>query len=239
MTDKKGTDIIMNKIRNTLWGIVLIVIGVIIALNALNITKIDLFFDGFWTLFIIVPCFIGIFTEKDKKGNIIGLLIGVLLLLACRDLLDLGLILKLIVPIILVCIGVSFIFKDTIGNKFSAKIKELNSKNSDKKSFCATFSGEDISFAGMSFEGTSLTAVFGGLKCDLTNAVITEDVVINATAIFGGIDIIVPKDFPVRVESSCIFGGVSNKVKEVFAADEHVPVIYVNATALFGGVDVK
>jgi len=229
----------MKKLRNTMWGIVLIVIGVIISLNVLKITNIDLFFDGFWTLFIIVPCAIGLFTEKDKKGNIIGLIIGVLLLLACRDLLDLGLVIKLIFPICLVGIGVSFIFKDAIGNKVSSKIKELNGKNTEQKSFCATFSGENVSFSGMSFEGASLTAVFGGLKCDLSNAVITEDAVVNATAIFGGIDIIVPKDMPIRVESTCIFGGVSNNVKEVLAADEHVPVIYINATCLFGGVTIK
>ena len=229
----------MKKIKNTMWGIVFIVIGIIIALNTLKITKIDLFFDGFWTLFIIIPCFIGIFTEKDKKGNIIGLIIGILLLLACRDLLDLGLILKLIVPIILICIGVSFVFKDTIKNKATAKIKELNGKKGAQKEYCAVFSGENVSYSGMAFDGVTLTAVFGGLKCDLSNAVITENVVVNATAIFGGIDIIVPRDMPVRVESTCIFGGVSNKAKEVFAADEHVPTIYINSTCLFGGVEVK
>ena len=229
----------MKKIKNTVWGIVLIIIGVIVALNALKITKIDLFFDGFWTLFIIVPCFIGIFTEKDKKGNLIGLIIGVLLLLACRDLLDLGLVLKLIVPIILICIGVSFIFKDAIGGKVSEKIKELNGNKGDQKEYCAIFSGDNVSYAGMEFKGTTLTAVFGGLKCGLSAAVITEDVVINATAIFGGIDIIVPKDMPIKVESTSIFGGVSNKAKEVFAADEHVPTIYINSTCLFGGIDIK
>ena len=36
----------MNKISNWLWGIVLIVVGVVLGLNALNITKIDIFFDG-------------------------------------------------------------------------------------------------------------------------------------------------------------------------------------------------
>ena len=60
----------MKKIKNSMWGIVFIVIGIIIALNTLKITKIDLFFDGFWTLFIIVPSIIGIFTEKDKKGKL-------------------------------------------------------------------------------------------------------------------------------------------------------------------------
>lgn len=47
----------MKKIENTVIGFILIIIGVIIGLNAFHITNIDLFFDGWWTLFIIVPCF--------------------------------------------------------------------------------------------------------------------------------------------------------------------------------------
>ncbi len=66
----------------------LIALGIILGLNALGITNINIFFEGWWTLFIIVPCFIGLFTEKEKTGNIIGLLIGIVLFLGCRDLLD-------------------------------------------------------------------------------------------------------------------------------------------------------
>ena len=36
----------MKKVNNILWGIVLIAIGALFALNALNITNIDIFFDG-------------------------------------------------------------------------------------------------------------------------------------------------------------------------------------------------
>ena len=43
----------MKKIENTVIGLILIIIGVIIGLNAFHITNIDLFFDGWWTLFII------------------------------------------------------------------------------------------------------------------------------------------------------------------------------------------
>ena len=219
-----------------MWGIVFIVIGIIIALNTLKITKIDLFFDGFWTLFIIVPSIIGIFTEKDKKGNIIGLIIGILLLLACRDLLDLGLVLKLIVPIILICIGISFIFKDNIKNKANAKIKALNGKKGAQKEHCAMFSGENISYAGMAFEGATLTAVFGSLKCDLSNAVIAEDVVVNATAIFGGIDILMPENAKVKINSTSIFGGTEDKSNP---AQDATATVYVSGLCLFGGVDVK
>lgn len=51
------------------------------------------------------------------------------------------------------------------------------------------FSGQNVKFDGEKFNGTELTAVFGGVKCDLTKAIIEKDVVINATCIFGGVDI--------------------------------------------------
>ena len=62
----------MNNSKNIMWGIVLVVIGIVIGTNNLGITNIDVFFDGWWTLFIIVPCFIGLFSNEDKMGNIIG-----------------------------------------------------------------------------------------------------------------------------------------------------------------------
>ena len=36
----------MKKISSVIWGIVLIAAGALFALNALNITNIDIFFDG-------------------------------------------------------------------------------------------------------------------------------------------------------------------------------------------------
>ena len=54
----------MKNISSVIWGIVLIVAGALFGLNALNITNIDIFFDGWWTLFIIVPCAVGLFTER-------------------------------------------------------------------------------------------------------------------------------------------------------------------------------
>ena len=60
----------MKRVTKILWGVVLIAAGVIFALNALDITDIDVFFDGWWTLFIIVPCTVGIFTEREKTGNV-------------------------------------------------------------------------------------------------------------------------------------------------------------------------
>lgn len=60
----------MKKLSSILWGIVLIAAGVIFGLNALEIVDVNIFFDGWWTLFIIVPCAVGVFSDSDKTGNI-------------------------------------------------------------------------------------------------------------------------------------------------------------------------
>ncbi|MGN1327458.1 MAG: LiaF transmembrane domain-containing protein [Clostridia bacterium] len=227
----------MKKFGNVLWGIVLIGIGLIIGGNALGITNINVFFDGWWTLFIIIPCFIGLFKDNEKTGNLIGLLIGVVLLLACQDILSFDLIWKLAFPTILVIIGISIIFKDTIGGKVNSEIKKLNEKRSGENGYCATFSGQDINFAGEKFTGADLTAVFGGVKCDLRNAIIESDVVINASSTFGGIEIYVPSNVEIKIKSNSIFGGVSNKANT--KPSENSYTIYINGAAVFGGVEVK
>lgn len=226
----------MNNIKNILWGIVLVIIGVIIGLNTIGITDIDIFFDGWWTLFIIVPCFIGLFTNKDKTGNIIGLLVGVILLLGMQNIIDFNLIWKLLLPSIIVIIGLSLIFKNTFNNKINNEIKKLNNKNTKDNEYCATFSGQRIDFPNEEFKGATLNSVFGSITCDLRGAKIKEDVVINASSVFGGIDIIVPDDVNIKIKSNSIFGGVNNKKKN---NTDKKYTIYVNASCLFGGVDIK
>ena len=221
----------MNNIKNILWGIILVIIGVIIGLNTIGITDIDIFFDGWWTLVIIVPCFIGLFTNKDKTGNIIGLLVGVILLLGMQNIIDFNLIWKLLLPSIIVIIGLSLIFKNTFNSKINNEIKKLNNKNTKNNEYCATFSGQRIDFPNEEFKGATLNSVFGSRE-----AKIKEDVVINASSVFGGIDIIVPDDVNIKIKSNSIFGGVNNKKKN---NEDKKYTIYVNASCLFGGVDIK
>ena len=225
----------MKSMSNWLWGIFFIVVGVVFGINALGIADINIFFDGWWTLFIIVPCFIGLFNDEDKKGSIIGLLIGVLLLLGCLDVIDFDLIWKLMVPIVLVIIGLSFIFKDAFNSKIKEEIKKLN--KSGNKEYSATFSGQDLDFSNEEFSGCTLNAVFGGVKCDLREAIIKEDALINASSIFGGITILVPNDVNVKIKSTAVFGGVSDERKKK-TKDGQI-TIYVDATSIFGGIEIK
>ena len=224
----------MNK-KNFLWGLLLIAVGLVWGGNALGITDIDLFFDGWWTLFIIVPCLFGLVQEKEKTGNLIGLCIGVAFLLACQGLINFELIWKLAFPVILVIVGLTVIFKNTIGERAARHFARENKGTGP--AYCATFSGQNLSFVNERFEGAQLSAVFGGIKCDLNGAIIDHDVLIKADAVFGGVDIIVPSHLQVKVCSNSCFGGVSEERLKM--ERNGVATVYVDANCLFGGVTIK
>jgi len=225
----------MNQKRRVFWGIVLVAAGVLFALNALGITKIDLFFDGWWTLFIIVPSAVGIFTEREKMGNVIGLIIGVVLLLCAWDILSFSVLWKLFVPAVIVIVGLKLVLSGVRGNKAGEIIAVMKENGNDPRIGFAAFSGTDVNFDGEVFDGAELTAVFGGVECDLRRAVIEKDAAIKVSAIFGGIDILVPENVNVKVNSTSLFGGVSNKT----AVCKDAPTIYVNGICMFGGVEIK
>ncbi len=225
----------MRKFTKILWGLVFLVLGTMFVLNAFNITNFTLFFEGWWTLIIIIPCAIGLFTESDKVGNIIGILIGVVLLLCCQDIISFSILRKLIVPAILIFIGLKLIFGAAAGNKASKIINEAEKEGKKPRSSCATFSESKVEYDGEVFESAELNAVFGGVKCDLTKAIIENDCAIQASAIFGGITILVPPNVNVKVNSNSIFGGITNKASS--NKGEHT--LYISGTCMFGGVDIK
>ena len=96
--------------------------------------------------------------------------------------------------------------------------------------------GENLNYNNEEFTGCEMNAIFGGLKCDLRKAKIKKDVVIKATSIFGGIDLLVPDDVNIKVTSVPIFGGVSDKTQPKENASK---TIYIKATCLFGGLEIR
>ena len=223
----------MDRINRILWGLVFIVLGVIIALNVFNIIDFNIFFRGWWLVFIIVPCFIGLFdnTNESKVGNIVGLVIGVLLLLMCNNLIRFDIIIKLFIPAIFVIIGLYLI----LGSSINSKVKEkINSTNKDNlESIVATFAEKNEK--PNKFNGAKVDAIFGSVYLDLSESSIKNESVIVATGIFGSVNIKVPEDFQVIIKSTPIFGGVSNKSK----GKNEKKIIYIEAYAVFGSVDIK
>ena len=227
----------MRRYVNYLWGFFFVFIGIIFGLNALEIVRIDVFFDGWWTLFIIIPCLINLFCDENKLGDSIGLFIGICLLLSAQGIIQFRFLWKLIVPVILVIIGVSFFIKESIYSKVRKSIQKNKDQLHESGEVYATFSEQKLDYSHEEYYGGSFNAIFGGIQCDLKDAKIKDDVVVHATSVFGGITLFVPDDVRIKVVSTSIFGGVSDK-RHVISKKSDI-TIYLDVTCLFGGVDIK
>ncbi len=222
----------MNR-KNLIWGVVLVLLGGILGANALGLTRIDLFFDGWWTLFLIVPSVVGLVQGRDLGGNLVGLGLGVALLLVCQGILRIKWLLKLAFPLLLIGAGLYIIFQ----NSFTAGETRRFAREKGTASlplYTAAFASQRLRFDGQVFGGVKLSAVFGTIQCDLTGAEIPQDVLIDAEAIFGTVKLMVPSNVVVRTCSNSCFGGV----QETGRHSREGVTVYVRGTALFGGVEV-
>lgn len=82
-------------------------------------------------------------------------------------------------------------------------------------------------------------AFCGGVTIDLREAVIDSPVVdIDAWAIMGGVDIVVPEGIPVELDGFVLMGGSDNRTR----GSDHLPgapLVRVHARGLWGGVGVR
>jgi len=224
------------KLTAIVIGVALITIGVVLSGVSLGWWDADLLFDGWWTLFLIVPAAVSIIGNGPNVGNLVLLAIGLALLADAQKLLGTVSVWSLIGSLVIVAIGGSLIWKGLSGPRLPRDSAGKVTRPSSHLS--AIFSGSAASFNGLPFKGAVTLALFGGVDLDLRGAVITDDVLIDATSIFGGTDIIVSPGMKVELASTGIFGG-ADKHADKPQAGAPGPVIHVRSWAAFGGLDIK
>ena len=215
------------KLANVLWGLVWIAIGVFVFGKVMGFWDVPVLFPGWWTLFLIVPSFIGMIRDGLRPVNSVFFVCGVLLLLEQTGVLAQGTLGKLLVPAIFFVLGLSILCRSLFAG--------AKRHYSGTQGYSATFAGNVVMPTDMPFQGCEADAVFGGLDLDLRSAVIEDGAVIEATAIFGGIDIKVPEGVNVKLRRTEVFGGAKSRVP----SRKEGPVLYVNALCMFGGVEIK
>lgn len=230
----------MKQLKPIIWGIAIIALGIIFGGNALGLFNLDIFFDGWWTLFIIIPSIVSLITDKDKIASLGFIAIGIILLLAAQNVFSYDVAWKVILAIFLVTTGLTIVIKSIFHNKndqeVAKKVAEAEKDGKSMDSQFAAFSGTDRVYKDEVFNGSNVAAIFGGVKLDLRHAKFEKDTVIKAFTLFGGIDIIVPDDVKVKLKSGFIFGGLSDDRKNVSEKGKYT--IYIDAAGGFGGITI-
>ena len=207
------------------WGVLIIALGVILGGNAINIWNINVFFPGWWTMFIILPCLYWIFKSGPDIVNVFGLIIGVVLLLGNTETFGPYISWKLFLPIVIVLIGVSIIV---------SAIKRANKKKNGVFSGKTTFADQRYNYDGKPFEGGVFNCSFGEMNLDLSNATINQTKPFRVHCSFGEVNVIVPKNVSVELKSNVIFGEVES---ECSVKQEGIPLC-IEADCSFGEIRV-
>ncbi|WP_369376667.1 DUF1707 domain-containing protein [Streptomyces sp. cg36] len=85
---------------------------------------------------------------------------------------------------------------------------------------------------------TNAFALFGSIEIDLTEAYFAQRLsVINATSVFGNVEVRVPENVTLRGNGTGIFGNF--EVDTVEADHPEAPVVVVNGYSVFGNIEAK
>ena len=229
----------MKRTSKIIGGISLLAFGIVWALELTGLISISL--EGWWTIFIIVPCFVNLFNDKHKTGSIIGLGIGILLLLAARNVIIWGDIWKYIICLVAMVWGISLLFfnkKSCCGHcHTSSNPKTIVMDGGKFQKIDVSFSKQDYSFDGQTFEGVDVHTSFGFVSLDLRHADIRDGAVINVDCSFGGMEIRVDKGVTVINGIDTAFAGVDCDCGTQHA--DGTKTLYLKGHCHFGGIEIK
>jgi len=230
----------MSQLRNyqgrIFSGVLIIAAGVIFLLANMNKLDFGDFISTYWPMILILIGISHLLTNGLRNAGIALFLIaiGAFFQLNNWDVLD-GRVWTYFWPLLIIAAGLWIIFKPR-PKGFGENAPEI--QDDDLGAF-VIFSGIKRRFESDKFRGGKATAILGGLELDLTQAKLKDNqATVELTAILGGIDLFVPRDWKVIVDSSAILGGVDDKHSSAPPATIQM-TLYVKATAILGGIDIK
>lgn len=217
-----------------LVGSAVIALGVLFLLDSADAIDAGRAIDRWWPLLIVVA---GVLTLLERPPSIVrGALLtgtGIVLLLFTTDVLEESA-WSYIWPALLILVGL------VIVARWSGRAISAESADEEVVRATAVFGGPNLACRAQRFRGAFLTAIFGGITLDLRDTrPVPEGASVNATAAFGGIEILVPKGWRISVRSTPIFGGLDDKTDHSQALADDAPALHVDAVAIFGGVEIK
>ena len=224
----------MKKESYVVWGFILVIVGLILSLNVLGLTNVDILFPGWWTLLIIIPSCIGVYKDKNKLPSLVCLIIGVILLLASLEVFSFDLVLKLIIPVLILCVGVKLLFRGISLKPGDEKIRK-DSKRRKSSDYISTFSTLFYEHSGL-LDSSDVKNVFGSIDVDYKRCEIDGDAVITINSAFGNSRISLPNNVKVIIKTSSVLGTINNNHKN---SDKSDKVIYVYANAIFGSINIE
>ena len=219
------------------FGLLITCIGVVLLLDRLDYIDAYDYFQ-YWPLLIVLFGAVKFIRSRRAAGFIMGLLIMLVGgLLAVNNLTYYHIHFWQWWPVVIILLGASLLF-NTRSKWQAAPAPGMGPEADSTVSLFYIMSGGERTITSQDFLGGEITTIMGGCKLDLRQASIkSSEAVLDLFAFWGGIEILVPRDWHVIMNGHPILGGMENKTfPPAEATQKH---LVIRGYAIMGGADVK
>jgi len=232
------------KHRHNIFRIVLALVFVAFGLvalgNNLGWWDIDDLFLEWWPMILVLIGLVTIFAPGGSWGGGIFLIfLGVIFLLHSHGIYDIS---ELIWPAMLMMVGIMIWPRKKHDPECREKEGEENTHYRDTNeehifNINSFFGSRKEIIRDDRLSGGHATAAFGVLKLDLRRAIPKESAYMEVTAVFGGVEIMIPRDWRVVKLGGPVLGNVNDKRDNVSELD-FTRTVSIEMNAVFGHVDL-
>jgi hypothetical protein len=213
-----------------LFGALVVLLGVLLLLDSTNVAPTRSLLTYAPSLFVLVGLWA--FVQSGFR-NVVGPAVLVVVAGAWQ-LVALGYatVSELVVywPVLVIAFGLSVVL-----GQYRSRVATTDDSHD---SLFAAFGGVERRNTSKTFVGADLTAVFGGAELDLRDAELTDRPArVNVLALFGGAEVVVPRDWNVKMDVLPILAGASDDRPRRESEHDEIDLIVTGFTA-FGGVSV-
>lgn len=240
-----------NAKKRVLIGLVVLTVGGLLLLKNLGIYN-DFISEYIfrWEMILITFGIVNLFSHEGPGPGMLLLFIGIGLY--ARDYIELpyGLSFwQLFLAGIFILAGFFLIFKRKSSfnhcdksSRHKGKSNYNSEQDVDTMDELAFFGGGDRTIVSDNFRGGKILAIFGGSNFNLTRSKLAPGKnYIDVLAVFGGLKLVVPEDWNVKISAVSIFGGFSDKhrINTPETYKEGEPQLIIKGFVIFGGGEIK
>ena len=216
-------------------GMFLLAVGVALLGSLAGFWDFGRLADDWWALLVIVPAVAGITATGFHFWNVSVLLLGVWLLANSQGWFA-GNGWPYLVGGLLVLVGVRIIL-GAVRRHHPEPERTPPGDGDNRPRWTAAFAASVRRSRSVAFQGGRFRGVLGSLTVDLREIAPAEHAVVKVTAVLGGVTLLMPRDMPLKVSVTPVFGTVVNLLPPQ-AVDAESPALEIKGSVLFGVVQL-
>jgi hypothetical protein len=212
-------------------GLAVLILGTLWTLDNLDFLESE-DFTQWWPAVLIVIGGVQLASRRTNRfGPVLLMIVGVLLLGSSLDYIDLDL--RDLIPLGIAAFGAKLIW-DALSRRSA---RPSDPKDDSTVHAFATMGGVHWQSTSQNFQGGDANAIMGGVEIDLRKVQIQpgQDVIIDALAIMGAVEIRVPAGWKIVANVLPIMGGF----EDTTASSDTGPRLTIRGTAFMGAIEVK